>query len=233
VNLAPASAEARDQQGLAGQQLGLKERDQVGQQFGGFEHAAVTDLAAGLVAAAGAEHEGAVTLDLRHVAFRGRVRPHLAVHGRRDQQRAALDRPRQAHQAQQVVGAPLRELGDEVGTGRCHHDRVCSARDVDVRHVVRLARVPLAGVHHAVRERLHRHRGDELLGRFAHHHLHGGAGLHQFAHEVGGLVAGNAAGEAEHEVLAGEVVRRGVLAHSGVQARDRSLRLNSTRTALP
>jgi hypothetical protein len=48
-------------------------------------------------------------LHLRHVALRGRVRPHLAVHGRRQQQRHALDGPRQAQQAQQLVGPPLRQ----------------------------------------------------------------------------------------------------------------------------
>jgi hypothetical protein len=55
----------------------------------GFEHAAVADLAAGLVARAGPS-TGTVGAQLRHVALRGRVGPHLAVHRRGHQQRAAL-----------------------------------------------------------------------------------------------------------------------------------------------
>ena len=85
--------------------LRLEEGDQLGEQLGRLEHAAVADLAAGLVAAAGAEHGGAVGAQLRDVALRRRMRPHLAVHRRRDEQRAALDRPRQAQQREQVVGA--------------------------------------------------------------------------------------------------------------------------------
>ena len=44
---------------------------------------------------------------------------------------------------------PCSELGDEVGAGRRDQHRVGLARQVDVRHVVRLARVPLARVHAA------------------------------------------------------------------------------------
>ena len=66
------------------------------------------------------------------------------------------------------------------------------------------ARVPLARVDGAVRERLQRHGGDELLGRLGHHDLHGGAGLDQRARQLGGLVAGDAARQAEHDVAARE-----------------------------
>jgi hypothetical protein len=52
------------------------------------------------------------------------MRPHLAVHRRRDEQRTALDRARQAQQAQQVVGSAMHELGDEVGAGRGDEHRV-------------------------------------------------------------------------------------------------------------
>jgi hypothetical protein len=107
------------------------------------------------------------------------VRPHLAVHGRRQQQRHALDGARQAHQAQQLIRPPLRQLRDEVGAGRRDHDGVGLAAQVDVRHVVGLARVPLRHVDRPARQRLHGHRRDELAGRLGHHHLHGGAGLDQ------------------------------------------------------
>ena len=66
------------------------------------------------------------------------------------------------------------------------------------------ARVPLAGVDGAVRQRLQRHRGDEVLGRLGHHDLHRRAGLDQLARQLGGLVAGDAARQAEHDVAARE-----------------------------
>ena len=143
--------------------------------------------------------------ELGEVALRRRMRPHLAVHRRRDQQRAALDRPRQAEQRQQVVGAAVQQLGDEVGARRRDQHGVGLARQVDVRHVVGVARVPLAGVDGAVRERLQRHRGDELLGRLGHHDLHRRAGLDQRARQLGRLVAGDAARQAEHDVAAREL----------------------------
>jgi membrane protein YqaA with SNARE-associated domain len=100
--------------------LGWKKAIQRVAQLGRFQHAAVAHFAAGLVAAAGAQQGGAVGHHLGHIALRGRVRPHLAVHGRRHQQRAALDRAGQAQQAEQVVGPALRQLGDEIGAGRRH-----------------------------------------------------------------------------------------------------------------
>ena len=101
-----------------------EEGDERVAELGGFEHAAVADLAAGLLAGRRAEHGGAVGRDLRHVAQRRRVRPHLAVHRRRHQQRAAFDGPGQAHQAQQLVGAALGQAGDEVGAGRRDDDGI-------------------------------------------------------------------------------------------------------------
>jgi hypothetical protein len=67
--------------------LGCEEGDDVFEQLRRLEHAAVAGLAAGLEAAAHAQHGGAVGRQLHQVALGGRVRPHLAVHGRRDQQR--------------------------------------------------------------------------------------------------------------------------------------------------
>jgi hypothetical protein len=184
-----------DEHPAAGEPLRLEERDHVGKQFGRLEHPPVADFAAGLVAAARAEHGRAVAAQLADVALRRRMRPHLAVHRRRDQQRAALDRPGQAEQREQVVGAAVQQLGQEVGAGRRDEHRVGFAREVDVRHAVRLAPVPLAAVDVAVRQRLQRRRGDEVLGGLGHHDLHRRTGLDQLAHQLGRLVAGDAAGQ--------------------------------------
>jgi hypothetical protein len=55
-------------------------------------------------------------------------------------------RPRQAQQAQQFVGAALRQLAMKSALAGRHQHGIGLARQVDVRHVVGLARVPLAGV---------------------------------------------------------------------------------------
>ena len=62
----------------------------------------------------------------------------------------------------------------------------------------------LVGQYRPAAERLHRHRGDELAGRFGHHHLHCRASLGQLACQLRRLVAGDAAGESEHDVAAVE-----------------------------
>ena len=80
-----------DQHALAGQGLGCKKSDQVFKELFRLEHAAVTCFAAGLKATAHAQHHGTVSLQLRQVALGGRVRVHLAVHGRGQQQGHRVD----------------------------------------------------------------------------------------------------------------------------------------------
>ena len=102
---------------------------------------------------------------LRRVALRRRVRPHLAVHRRRHEQRAGRDRPRQAGRGSTGRRPAVHQPGHHVGARRRDDDRVGAAGQVDVRHVVGLARIPLAREHAAAGQGLHRHRRDELLGR--------------------------------------------------------------------
>jgi hypothetical protein len=191
------------------QQLGLQRRDHLVAQLGGLQHAAVANLAARLVATARPEHQSTIGLDARHVALRGGVGPHLAVHRRCHQQQTALARPRQTSEAQQIVGLSVGEFGDEVGRSGCHDQGVGGAREADVCHRVGLARIPLAGEHRAPAQRLHGDRGDERFGRLRHHHLHGGAGFDQLTGQFGGLVAGDAAAQTQHDVAAVEVQRFG------------------------
>jgi hypothetical protein len=105
----------RDQHMLAGQRFGRKESNHVFKNLLGLQHAAVAGLAAGLETAAHTQHRGAIGIQLNKVALRGRMRVHLTVHGRRHQQRHLVDGTGQAHQAQQVVGAAVQQLGHEVG----------------------------------------------------------------------------------------------------------------------
>jgi hypothetical protein len=86
---------------------------------------------------------------------------------------------------QQIVGPALHQLGDEIGLAGATRMASASRAEVDVRHVVGLARIPLAQHHRLARQRLHRHRGDELAGGLGHHHLHAGAGLGEGPHQFG------------------------------------------------
>ena len=200
---------------LADERFRCEESDHVVEQLIGFEHPAVTGLTAGLKAAADAENRCAVVAELLQVALRCRVREHFAVHCRRQQQRHVGNRPRQAQQAQQVVSPAVQQLCDEVGAARRDQDRIGLARQVDVRHVVGYltgrAAVPLAGKNRTPAERLHRHRRDELRGRLGHHDLHCRAGLDQRAAQLGAFVAGDAAGQAQHDMPAGQFKRLRVL----------------------
>ena len=148
-----------------------------------------------------AQHLGPISLQLRHVALGGGVRPHFAVHRRGQEQRHFVQRTGQAHQTQQIIGAAVQQFGHEIGAGRGHQDGVGFSAEVDVGHVVGLALIPLGHIHRAVRERLHGHRGDELRRRLGHHHLHRGALFHQRTAQFGCFVAGNAAAQTEHDVF--------------------------------
>ena len=97
---------------------------QVFQNFLGLEHAPVALFATGLVACAHVQYKAAVGTQLCDVALGGRVRPHFAVHGGRDQERYRGNRAGQAQEAEQIVGASVQQLGHEVGAGRGYQHRV-------------------------------------------------------------------------------------------------------------
>ena len=84
------SRPGRHQHVFAKQGLGRKHADDLVQQFIGLEHAPVAGFAAGLLALTDAEHMRAIGAQLRHIALRGRVRPHFSVHGGSQQQRHAV-----------------------------------------------------------------------------------------------------------------------------------------------
>ena len=69
-------------------------------------------------------------------------------------------------------------------------------------HVVGRARVPLRAVDRPPRQGLHGHGRDELGGGLGHHHLHAGPGLDEQPGQLGALVAGHAAAQAQDDVFA-------------------------------
>ena len=85
----------------------------------------------------------------------------------------------------------MQKFGHEVCTSRRHQNRICLATQVDMRHIVRFACVPLRYIDGTVGQGLHRHRSDELRGRFGHHYLHASTFFYEGAAEFGGLITSN------------------------------------------
>ena len=92
--------------------------------FFGFEHAAITRFAAGLIALPYVQHMRAIGLELGHIALCGWVSPHFSVHSRRNNQGHRLNGPGQTHEAEQFIGLAMDEFGHEIGTGWGNQDGI-------------------------------------------------------------------------------------------------------------
>ena len=99
----------------------------------------------------------------------------------------------------------MQKLGHEVGTGGCHQDGVGMAREVDVRHIVGLSRVPLRHVDRVVGQGLHRHGGDKLGSSLGHDHLYCGPFFDQGAAQLCGFVASDTPAQAQHDMFVGQI----------------------------
>jgi len=97
---------------------------------------------------------GAIGSELRHIALGRGVLPHFAVHGGRQNQRHTLNRTGQAHEAEQVVRTAVQQLGHEVSAGGRHDHRIRLSAQIDVRHIVGLAGIPLRHIHRTIRQGL-------------------------------------------------------------------------------
>ncbi len=161
-----------------------------------LQHPAGAGLAAGLVAFAGTEDRDTARTQQIDVGARGGVRPHQAIHGRRDRHRRI---GREAERAEQVVGEAVREAADEVGGRRGDQDAIGPAREFDVAHRGLGGLVPEIGAHGPARQRLEGERGDEPAGAGRHHDLHLDPSLAQAADDLGALVCGDPARDAEQD----------------------------------
>ena len=151
----------------------------------------------------------AIGLKLGHIALRGRIGPHFTVHGRGHEQGHFVDRARQTHQTEQVVGAAMQELGQKIGTGRRHQNGVGLAAQIDVRHVVGFTGIPLRGVDGTPRQGLHGHRSHKVFGRVGHHHLHARPGFDQRTAQLSRFKASNAARESQNQMFSSQCVHAG------------------------
>src|SRR5262245_7306185 len=140
-------------------------------------------------------------LELLEIAPKERMLPHAGVHGW-SEQHGFLARQREQHRQEQLVGNSVRQPTNEVERRRRHHDDVCPAADRDVLDRRRLARAPRAVASALAGGRGKRERRHELRGGAGQHRDHAVAGAHQLADEVARLVGGNAAGDADQDVLA-------------------------------
>ena len=65
-----------------------------------------------------------IGLELGHISLGGRVGPHFAVHGRRQNQGYCLQGSGQTHEAEQFIGLAVDEFGHEIGTGWGNQDGI-------------------------------------------------------------------------------------------------------------
>jgi hypothetical protein len=160
---------------------------------GGLREAARTGPAAREEAVAGADDMVIRDIDAAlNVDRREWMTPHVDVHRRREQDGRL---GREHDRADGVVGAAIREPRDQRGgRGRDDHE-VRAIGELDVPDLRFLGERPQIREDRAARQRLERHRPDELLGGIGHRDLDARAGLVEQADELGGLVRRDAAAD--------------------------------------
>ncbi len=129
------------------------------------------------------------------------MRPHLRVHGGRDEHRPV---GRKQDRGGEIVGKAVRHLGEEVGGRRGDDDDVGLACEPDVAD-----RVLFVGVEEFVEDRLAGDRGNgkrryEMMRRAAHRGAHLRAFVLQAADQLQHLVGGDAAADDDQDLPAGK-----------------------------
>ncbi|MNS67853.1 hypothetical protein D3C72_1011160 [compost metagenome] len=207
-----------DHGGLAGQgaavRSGQQARDGVEDDVR-LGHAAGAELAAGHDAVVRADHSHAVeaveALEPFDIGLHRRVQPHAHVHGRGQQHLLVGGQKRGRGQ---VVGHPVRRLGDQARGGRRHHHQIGPARQLDMAHGRLVFRHEQVLPHRMAGQGRQRHGGDELgprLGQQAHHL---GPGLFQQARQLQRLVGGDAAADDQQDLAA----RKRGCGHGGISS---------------
>ena len=170
-----------------------------GKQFRWFQHPPRAHLATRLGAAGRPQHTHPIRHQLRHIALGSRVFPHLAIHGRCHQQRTIA---RQHHGCQQIIGHAGTDARQKISGRRCHQQQVGLPRQINVRHGIRHARIPLIEINRSPGKCLESRRRDEMRCPFAHRYLHFSPLPNQQAYQFCRLVGSYTTGDTEHEALA-------------------------------
>jgi hypothetical protein len=134
-----------------------------------------------------------------YIGLHQRILPHVDVHRRCQHDRRA---DCEEHGGDHIVSDADGKLADDVGGRRRDHDRVGTVGKANVADRRFLAEVEGVRHYRMPGECLQCQRGDEALRTPTHHDADAGAGFHQLADQLGALVAGNAAGQAEDDDLA-------------------------------
>ena len=118
----------------------------------------------------GTDERDAVGNELREIALRRLVRPHVRVHRRRKQNFCAGG---QQHRGGEIVGVTAGHLGHQVGGGRRDDDQIGFAREPDVADVEFARRIEQVGEDALADNGAGRQRRDEMLGRLGEDAAHG------------------------------------------------------------
>ena len=99
------------------------------------------------------------------IAPRRRMRPHLRVHGGRQQNLLVGG---EQHRGREIVGDALRHLGHAVGGGRRHHHEIGLTRQTNVSDIELTRLIEQIGKRPLARDGADRERRDEFLRRTGH-----------------------------------------------------------------
>ena len=166
----------------------------------GLDHAAWAYEAGGQAARRGADDVRAAPLERRQVLLEGGMLVHVGVHGGGEKQRRLGG---QGRGGEGVVGEAEGELGDDVGRGRGDDQQVGAGGQGDVLHGELRLEVEEVRDHGPVGDAAEGHGRDELGGAAGEDDVDVRAGLHEAAGKLGGLVAGDAAGDSQDDVFVG------------------------------
>jgi hypothetical protein len=136
----------------------------------------------------GADDLYALLAQLLEIGLRRRVGEHLVVHGGCYEQRPGAG---QQERAENVVGQPLRDSGDQIGCGGRHDDEIRFLAEPDMGE--RSTRVPEGALDRPPRQRLKGGRPYELGCALGENRVHPGPCLDQAAGEDTTLIAGDTA----------------------------------------
>ncbi len=133
------------------------------------------------LALVGADQNAAIGHELREIALRRLVRPHMRVHRRRQQNFCIR---RQQRRGGEIVGVTAGHFRHQVGGRRRHHDQIAFAREAYVADVEFARRIEQVGVNALAENGAGRQRRDEMFGRFGKDAAQGKAAFLQPANEI-------------------------------------------------
>ena len=161
-------------------------------------HLTTARIATGQTPHNGLNHVIAIVLQFLQVILQHRILPHARIHCRREEHRRLR---RHDGRREHVVADAISHLANHVGCTRSHQEEVSPLGQRHVLHVE--VEVTVKGIHDAlvVRQRLKRHRRDEVRCILRHDHMHVSIQLHQHRCQIGNLIGGDTARHTQNDGL--------------------------------